>query len=108
VVHQGLQVGDWQPDGHQYWKMRISSIHQDKAGNLWVVGSWFYSPSDLEKSALSTRCVLYGNGRSSPCFKESGSDKSLISRMGNSELVESDHTDVIEAACIEGVCSHFN
>ena len=36
-------------DGHEFWKMKISSFHKDESsGKRWVVGTWFYSPSQLK------------------------------------------------------------
>jgi hypothetical protein len=57
VVAHGMKAGEKQSDGHAYWKMRISSLHQG-AGKLWVVGVWFYSPSDLKEVGLSRRCLF--------------------------------------------------
>ena len=53
VVHQGMQTSQKQPDGHPYWKMKVVSIHVDKDGTYWIVGAWFYSPSDLKELKLS-------------------------------------------------------
>ena len=42
-------------DGHVYWKLRITSIHTGERGSIWIVGDWFYSPSDLLELNLSKR-----------------------------------------------------
>jgi hypothetical protein len=39
---------EWNP--HEYWKMKILSFHKNKSSNeKWVVGTWFYTPSQLEE-----------------------------------------------------------
>lgn len=43
-------------DSHDYWKMKILSMHKDKfSGEKWVVGSWFYTPSQLRDIKLKER-----------------------------------------------------
>ena len=40
---------EWDP--HKYWKMKILSMHKDDdSGKRWVVGAWFYSPSQLREA----------------------------------------------------------
>ena len=40
---------EWDP--HEYWKMKILSMHKDDdSGKRWVVGAWFYSPSQLREA----------------------------------------------------------
>jgi hypothetical protein len=55
VLHKDMKVGTM--DGDQYWKMRITSIHRGK-GCIWVVGTWFYTPAELEKLQLSPACDI--------------------------------------------------
>jgi hypothetical protein len=57
VVHEGMTVGEEHSDGHKYWKMKILSMHQGK-DTIWIIGSWFYSPSDLKGLNLRKRCVI--------------------------------------------------
>lgn len=51
VVHKDMVMDEdgskeWQP--HDYWKMKILSMHKDTtSGDRWIVGTWFYSPSQL-------------------------------------------------------------
>jgi hypothetical protein len=41
----------WDP--HEYWKMKIQSMHKDESsGKKWVVGYWFYTPSQLADISL--------------------------------------------------------
>jgi hypothetical protein len=40
---------------HSYWKLRVSSLHMDRNEKIWVVGTWFYSPSDLQDIKLSSQ-----------------------------------------------------
>lgn len=54
VVHEGMKVGE-RSDGHKYWKMRISSIHKGEGLMMWIVGSWFYSPSNLKEGWVKLR-----------------------------------------------------
>ena len=102
VAHHAMQLGP-QLDGNVYWKMKIIFIHQEK-GDIWVVGHWFYLPSDLKDLCLRRQCVL-----SFHCFSyiiysfQIGRDKDLIPLMGDAELVLSDHIGVIDASCIEGI-----
>jgi hypothetical protein len=49
VVHEALATDD-NPnrDPHDYWKMRIVSMHKNpKTQERWIVGAWFYTPSQL-------------------------------------------------------------
>ena len=32
---------------HEYWYMRIVSIHYDGDDKCWVIGSWYYLPSEV-------------------------------------------------------------
>jgi hypothetical protein len=48
VCHSGMEVGKKHLDGHLYWKMKVSTIHEDQDGKTWIVGEWYYSPSDLK------------------------------------------------------------
>jgi|SRR6266705_2795666 len=58
VVANGMEVGR-PADSHRYWKMRIQSLHHDnQQEKVWVVGSWFYSPSDLENIGLAQRWII--------------------------------------------------
>jgi hypothetical protein len=42
---------EWHP--HAYWKMKILSMHKNELKKeRWVVGTWFYTPSQLEKLKL--------------------------------------------------------
>jgi hypothetical protein len=105
VVPQGIQAGQKQSDGHAYWKIRISSVHQG-VGKFWVVGVWFYSPSDLEKLRPSQRCFfvyMSSLGKIYNILMTLCRDRELIALMGNAELLESDHVQIIDAACIEGM-----
>jgi len=52
-----MEDGTTERDAHQYWKMSITSIHQGK-GRVWVVGFWFYSPTDLEGLLLREKWVI--------------------------------------------------
>jgi hypothetical protein len=47
-----MQAGETHSDGHKYWKMKITSIHQG-AKTFWVVGHWYYSPSNLKELKLN-------------------------------------------------------
>jgi hypothetical protein len=47
-----MTVGEQVSDGHKYWKMRISTIHEDDNGRYWIVGDWFYAPGDMDKVEL--------------------------------------------------------
>lgn len=95
-----MKLRERQTDGHGYWKMKVVSIHRDK--KYWVIGLWFYSPSELSTVGLTGRHV----SPISNIFPNliSGRERDLIPLMGNTELVASDHKDVIDAACIEGRC----
>ena len=45
---------DW--DSHEYWKMKILSMHKNvSSGEKWVVGTWFYTPSQLRGIKLKDR-----------------------------------------------------
>jgi hypothetical protein len=51
VVHKDMDMDEDAPpwDPHEYWKMKVVSFHKDvSSGERWVLGTWFYSPSDLE------------------------------------------------------------
>lgn len=48
VAHEEMEGGPVL-DGHRYWKMRILSIHQGVGSSKWIVGTWFYSPSNLQE-----------------------------------------------------------
>ena len=97
-----MKLRERQTDGHGYWKMKVMSIHRDKRRKYWVIGLWFYSPSELSTVGLTGRHV----SPISNIFPNliSGRERDLIPLMGNTELVASDHKDVIDAACIEGRC----
>ena len=58
VVHQGIDPGP-QNDGHDYWKVKVASIHQGQNQGTWVIGLWFYSPSDLKDLDLCRQCVQH-------------------------------------------------
>ena len=47
VVADNMAAGVAHQDGHLYWKMQITSIHANVTDE-WVVGNWFYSPSELD------------------------------------------------------------
>ncbi|KAF8956854.1 hypothetical protein BDZ97DRAFT_1925117 [Flammula alnicola] len=91
VVHEGIDLDASVIDPHEYWKMQIVSLHKDRAtGKKWVVGAWFYTPSQLEGVKLTDK------------------DRSIIKRMGNAELVLSTHKDVIDPLCIQSKLTvHF-
>jgi hypothetical protein len=43
-------------DPHQYWKMKVVSMHKNQeTGEKWVVGAWFYTPSQLKEIGLKER-----------------------------------------------------
>ena len=48
VAPEGLDLTKRPHPGDAYWKMEVVSIHEDQ-GKCWVVGSWFYSPSNVRK-----------------------------------------------------------
>lgn len=53
VVHAEMDMEKDSWDAHEYWKMKIESMHKDvSSGKKWVVGSWFYTPSQLEGLTL--------------------------------------------------------
>jgi hypothetical protein len=43
---------------HDYWKMKIISMHKDVSGNSWVVGFWFYTPSQMRGIKLRDKYVF--------------------------------------------------
>jgi len=52
-----LKAPSWDP--HEFWKMKILSMHKDHAsGKRWLVGAWFYTPSQLEDINLRERSLL--------------------------------------------------
>jgi len=58
VVHESMNMdmdgSDW--DSHDYWKMKVLSMHKNtSSGEKWVVGTWFYSPSQLKDVKLKER-----------------------------------------------------
>lgn len=58
VVHEGMNMDEDGPewDSHEYWKMKILSMHKDNSsGERWVVGYWFYTPSQLREIKLKDR-----------------------------------------------------
>jgi hypothetical protein len=52
-----MEVGQKHGNGHGYWKMKVSSIHEGQDGKVWIVGEWYYSPSNLNTVKLCKRCV---------------------------------------------------
>jgi len=56
-----MKVGQKHGDGHPYWKMKVLTIHEGQDGRVWIVGEWYYSPSNLNVVKLCKRCasVLY-------------------------------------------------
>lgn len=43
-------------ESHDYWKMKILSMHKDPSSQKkWVVGTWFYTPSQLKEIKLKER-----------------------------------------------------
>jgi len=59
VVHQDMDMEKERWDAHEYWKMKIDSMHKDvSSGKRWVVGTWFYTPSQLEDIQLR-KCDRY-------------------------------------------------
>lgn len=56
VVHSGMDPEDQHPDPHEYWKMKVVSMHKNVlTGERWVVGAWFYTPSQLREIKLKKR-----------------------------------------------------
>jgi hypothetical protein len=41
-------------ESHEYWKMKVVSMHV-LSGKKWVVGTWFYSPSQLRDIKIKER-----------------------------------------------------
>ena len=106
VVHATMNMRKDAPqwDPHEFWKMRIMSMHKNpSSGEKWVVGTWFYSPSQLE-DILKDR---YSDLHSSVfyIFLLDFLNRSIIDQMGNTELIDSTHRDVINPSCIE--CRSF-
>ncbi len=58
VVAEGMNMTEKVKDGHKHWKMKIVSMHQDE-GTVWIVGNWFYSPTDLKKIGLAKWYVAH-------------------------------------------------
>jgi hypothetical protein len=49
-------MGQVQPNGDKYYKMDIVSIHRGKDGEtVWILGTWYYAPLDLEKLKIDNR-----------------------------------------------------
>lgn len=45
---------EWDP--HEYWKMKITSFHKNPSRKqIWVVGTWFYTPEQLEEAKLTKK-----------------------------------------------------
>lgn len=87
-------------ESHEFWKMRILSMHKDHvSGNKWVVGTWFYSPSQLRDIKLKER-YLHLSSLFSWCLFYF-IYRNIIPHMGNTELVLSTHRDVINPSCIQ-------
>lgn len=102
-----MEVGEPRKDGHEYWKMRISSIHRGEESVIWIVGRWFYSPSNLnDDGSLGLRkrygFYFFDFMVNSFLYYLFCRELALIERMGNAELTESNHMGVVDAACIEG------
>jgi hypothetical protein len=57
VAHEGMTLAENHSDSHRYWKMKIKSMHQGK-DTIWVVGNWFYSPSNLKELKLHKRYII--------------------------------------------------
>ena len=58
VVHQGMDMNEDGPEwgSHEYWKMKILSMHKESSsGKKWVVGTWFYTSSQLREIKLKER-----------------------------------------------------
>jgi hypothetical protein len=56
VIHHGMDMEGGQPDPHEYWKMRVVLMHKDQlTQQRWVVGAWFYTPSQLRDINLKPR-----------------------------------------------------
>ena len=56
-----MSLDEIHADGHKYWKFKIKSMHQGK-DTIWVVGTWFYSPSNLlEELACSNWYVTHSS-----------------------------------------------
>jgi hypothetical protein len=51
IIHEGMDmVKNPNPDPHDYWKMRVVSMHKNpETQEKWIVGAWFYSPSQLKE-----------------------------------------------------------
>ncbi|KIM37241.1 hypothetical protein M413DRAFT_13427 [Hebeloma cylindrosporum] len=73
-------------DPHKYWKMRIDSMHMDEDDKCWVVGTWFYSPSEVADL---------------PSLKKD--HRPILAMLGDTELLESDHQQVFDPGCIESL-----
>lgn len=106
VVHADMDMDsdEWSP--HEYWKMKILSMHKNPStGEKWVVGTWFYTPSQL-KDAIKVNdrysdlqySVFY-------MFLFDLMNRKIIDLMGNTELILSTHRDVINPSCIQ--CRSF-
>jgi hypothetical protein len=101
VVHAGMNMHKDAPewDSHEFWKMKIKLMHKNpSSGEKWVVGTWFYTPSQLE-DILDER---YSDLHSSVfyIFLFYLMNRRIIDLMGNTELIHSTHRDVITAVCI--------
>ncbi|KAF8057191.1 hypothetical protein FPV67DRAFT_1677621 [Lyophyllum atratum] len=76
-----------EPEPEEYWKAKIHAIAYDGAtGKTWVAVKWYYSKSHLQDGGFSW---------------QTGSEKAIFPRLGGTELVLSDHVDVIEPQTIE-------
>lgn len=98
VAHEGLPDLSLRPiPSDLYWKGKIRGIYKYK-GNDWVVVAWFYTENHLRE--VGAKFVLL---RLSICLNSLTKPFSLNElRLGQAELVFSNHEDVVSASCIEG------
>lgn len=56
VFHEGMVNEEPPYDPHQYWKMRVVSMHKNlRTQEKWIVGAWFYTPSHLRDIEMKER-----------------------------------------------------
>lgn len=56
VFHEAMVKQEPPYDPHLYWKMRVTSMHRNpKTKERWIVGAWFYTPSQLKEIKLRKR-----------------------------------------------------
>lgn len=91
-----------------YWFARIDEVRLRSSKEVYAIVRWYYNKKHVKdlKKTLPRECVAISNDISFPLTVSLSRTRAALAVLGDTELMFSDHKDVIDVDTVQGTFSN--